>query len=444
MTRQRWAIIGGGFLGLTLAHRLAAAGQTVTVFEAGPRIGGLAGAWRIGDVVWDRFYHVIMLSDGHLRGLLAELDLDRTIAWKTTGTRFFVDGALHPMDNALDYLRFPALGLPAKLRLAATIVCASRIEEAGALDRVSALDWLRRWSGEEAVDRIWRPLLRAKLGDMAEEVSASFIWAVVRRLYAARRSGLKVERFGYVPGGYATVLARFAERLAVEGVELATNEPVRCVERLGGGVRVATPNGERPFDRVVITAPAPIAARLCPQFGWTERARLAQIPYMGVVCASALLKRPLTGAYLTYIADPSVALTAIVEMTGLVDPRQLGGHHLAYLPRYVGSEGEWFARSDEEIKRHSIDGLIRLFPDLRESDIIAVRIARARHVLPLPRVGQAGRRPPMATSIPSVYLVNSSHILNGTLNLNETVRLADEASAMLLNAPAESRLEAAE
>ena len=50
----------------------------------------------------------------------------------------------------------------------------------------------------------------------------------------------------------------------------------------------------------------------------------------------------------------------------------------------------------------------------------------------------------VATSIPSVYLVNSSHILNGTLNLNETVRLADEASAMLLNAPAENRLEAAE
>jgi protoporphyrinogen oxidase len=444
MTGQSWAVVGGGFLGLTLARRLAGAGRKVTVLEAGPRIGGLAGAWRLGDVVWDRFYHVILLSDGHLRGLLAELDLDRKIAWKTTATRFYIDGGLHPMDNAIDYLRFPALGLPAKLRLAATILRASRIEQAGALNRVTALEWLTRWSGEEAVARIWRPLLRAKLGDMAEEVSAAFIWAVVRRLYAARRSGLKVERFGYVPGGYATVIERFADRLSADGVELATSQPVNRVERLGDRVRIVTPGGERFFDNAVITAPAPIAAELCPQLSRAERARLCDIPYMGVVCTSALLKRPLTGAYLTYIADPSNPLTAIIEMTGLVDPEQLGGSHLVYLPRYVAPNSDWLGRSDDEIERDSIGGLVRLFPDLGESDISAVRVARARHVLPLPRVGQADSRPAIATSVPSIYLVNSSQIVNGTLNLNETVRLAEEALPTLLNARSEGRLEAAE
>src|SRR5215831_16011078 len=144
-------MIGGGFLGLTLAHRLARAGNRVTVIEAGPQIGGLASAWRIGDAVWDRFYHVLLLSDRHLRGLLAELDLDRTLVWKTTATRFFIDGRLHPMDNALDYLRFPALGPVAKLRLAATILRASRITEADHLERITAIEWLTRWSGERAV-----------------------------------------------------------------------------------------------------------------------------------------------------------------------------------------------------------------------------------------------------------------------------------------------------
>jgi len=31
---NRWCVVGGGLLGLTLAHRLAQAGENVTVFEA--------------------------------------------------------------------------------------------------------------------------------------------------------------------------------------------------------------------------------------------------------------------------------------------------------------------------------------------------------------------------------------------------------------------------
>ena len=33
---QSWAIIGGGMLGMTLAHRLAQSGQHVTLFESAP------------------------------------------------------------------------------------------------------------------------------------------------------------------------------------------------------------------------------------------------------------------------------------------------------------------------------------------------------------------------------------------------------------------------
>ena len=443
MSGQRWGIVGGGFLGLTLALRLAAAGNKVSVFEAGPQIGGLASAWQIGEAVWDRFYHVLLLSDEHLLALLRELGLDGEVNWKTTATRFFIDGTLYPLDNVVDYLRFPALGFLAKLRLAATILYASRIEEADRFENVTAIEWLTRWSGEEAASRIWHPLLRAKLGDMAEHASAAFIWAVVRRLYAARRSGLKVERFGYVPGGYAKVLTRFGERLEAEGVKIETEQRVRRVERLGGRFRVLSSSGEHWFDRVVVTAPAPVAAELCPQLSGPERDQLAAVPYIGVVCTSVLLARPLSGAYLTYIADPTLPLTAVVEMTALVDPAELGGNHLVYLPRYLGTASDGLSQAEDEVARKSVEGLLRVYPDLRESDIRAVRVARAKYVLPVPTVGRRGRLP-VTTSIPSLYLVNSSQIVNGTLNLNETIGLVDEASAVLLRTAPDTRMEAAE
>ena len=40
--------------------------------------------------------------------------------------------------------------------------------------------------------------------------------------------------------------------------------------------------------------------------------------------------------------------------------------------------------------------------------------------------------PPVRTSMPGLYLVNSSQIVNGTLNVNETVQLANQAVASLL------------
>ena len=86
--------------------------------------------------------------------------------------------------------------------------------------------WLSKWSGHATFQRFWLPLLRAKLGESWTESNAAFIWATIQRLYAARRSGLKKEMFGYVPGGYARVLERFAEVLTERGVDLRCSATV--------------------------------------------------------------------------------------------------------------------------------------------------------------------------------------------------------------------------
>jgi len=36
--------------------------------------------------------------------------------------------------------------------------------------------------------------------------------------------------------------------------------------------------------------------------------------------------------------------------------------------------------------------------------------------------------PPEDATVPGLHLVNSAHILNGTLNVNETVQLAERAA----------------
>jgi protoporphyrinogen oxidase len=130
--KKNIAIIGSGFLGLTLALRLSNAGASVTVFESAPEIGGLASAWELGeDIVWDKHYHVTLLSDAFTRKIVEEIGLADEFRWVETKTGFYTDGKLVSMSNAVEFLKFPPLGLISKFRLGATIFYASRVRKTG-------------------------------------------------------------------------------------------------------------------------------------------------------------------------------------------------------------------------------------------------------------------------------------------------------------------------
>lgn len=433
---QRWGVVGGGMLGLELARRLRREGHSVTVLEAAPTLGGLADAWQLGPITWDRHYHVILMSDLRVRELVAEIGLEDEFRWVETKTGFYTDGRLYSMSNSLEFLKFPPLGLIDKFRLGLTILRASRIKDWKALERIPVVDWLRRWSGRRTFAKIWRPLLRAKLGESYRIASAAFIWAIIARMYAARRSGLKKEMFGYVVGGYARILDRLTEHLTSAGIELRTNAPVESVESSGAGVRVSLTGGEAlAFDRVAVTAAAPLAARLVPGLSDRDRDLLTGVTYQGIVCASLVLKRPLAHYYVTNITDDWVPFTAVVEMTALVDPKDLGGHHLVYLPKYVAPDDPHFLLSDEEIRERFVSALERMYPHFTRADVLAFRVSRVRQVFAVSTLNYSDRMPPVATSVPGVYLVNSAHIANGTLNVNETLGLAAAALPTLTRPP---------
>jgi protoporphyrinogen oxidase len=192
---------------------------------------------------------------------------------------------------------------------------------------------------------------------------------------------------------------------------------------------------EEPFDRVVFTTPAPIIAATCPHLDNDERRRFREVEYLGIVCSSLLLKKPLSPYYVTNITDDWVPLTAIIEMTTIVDPADLGGHSLVYLPKYVMSDDPAFAESDDTVRERCLSTLERMHPNFSRDDVLAFRTSRARFVMALPTLNYSERLPPMQTSIPGVYAVNSAHILKGNLNVNETIQIAEEAVANVL-APA--------
>ncbi|NNE65546.1 MAG: NAD(P)/FAD-dependent oxidoreductase [Pyrinomonadaceae bacterium] len=419
------AIIGSGFLGLTLAQRLSDEGNSVTLYEAADRIGGLASAWSIGDVTWDRHYHVTLLSDSATRGIVEAIGLGDEFEWVETKTGFFTDGKLYSMSNSLEFLKFPPLGLIGKLRLGATIFYASKVRDWKALEKVSVDAWLTKYSGKKTFEKIWKPLLRAKLGDSYKKTSAAFIWATIQRMYAARNSGLKKEMFGYVRGGYSRVLKRFAEVLHENGVEIELSRRVTEVGRENERCFVLTGEGRREFDEVVVTCNPGIAAKIIPSLEEEEKERLSRIKYLGIVCASVLIRDSISEFYVTNITDES-PFTGIIEMSALVDKEELGGNALVYLPKYVEKDDPLFSKTDDELEDLFLGELDKMFPQFKRETVEAFRVSRVKEVFPLPEIEYSTRVPGMKCSVDGVYLVNSSQITNGTLNVNETVLLAEK------------------
>lgn len=420
-------------LGMTLALRLRQQGRHVTLIEAAPSLGGLASAWQIGDITWDRHYHVTLMSDRHNRAILSELGLDRDMNWVTTKTGCYAEGKLHSISNAIEFLKFPALGPIDKVRLAWTILYASRINDWKSLEKISVEDWLVRVSGRSTFEKFWKPLLICKLGSCYPEVSAAFIWATIQRLYAARKSGLKEEMFGYLPGGYARILEVFSKKLGDIGVEIMLKTQVENISNEGGGVKVICSGGQTvQADEVVVTTPSPITSKFCPDLQAREHQVLENTRYMGVLCASVLLRPKLRGFYVSNLTDQGFPFTGIIDMSALVDRSEFGGHSLVYLPRYISPDDRYIEKSDEVVRAEFLAGLRRVYPEVEEDSVIAFAVSRARYVMPIPVIGYSENALPFRTSMPGVWLANSAQILNGTLNVNETVSLAERAAKEIL------------
>jgi protoporphyrinogen oxidase len=429
---EHWGIVGGGILGMTIALRLAQQGKQVTLFESSDRLGGLADAWQLGDITWDRHYHVTLLSDKHLRSLLTELGLEQDMQWVETKTGFYNDGKLYSISNAIEFLRFFPLNLIDKLRFAFTIIYGSKITDWKKLEKISVSDWLTKWSGKHTFEKIWLPLLRSKLGENYKKASASFIWAIIARLYAARRTGLKKELFGYLPGGYSRMLERFTEVLVESNVSIKLNHKIKNVESLKTSgkniINVDFDDGSyTEFDRVVLTVPAPVAVKVCSGLSDDEIRRLQDIEYQGIICASVLLKKPISKFYVTNITDTWVPFTGVIEMTALVDRSQFNGNALVYLPKYVVPDDPAFELSDRELEEKFIQALVHMYPRFERSDVLCFQVSRVRHVLAIATLNYSERLPSIRTSISGIYIVNSAHILNGTLNVNETIQLAEQS-----------------
>lgn len=438
---MRTGIVGGGLSGMALALRLAEAGDQVEVIERDSQLGGLATYHDFGGFTWDRFYHVVLPSDRYLIGLIHDLGLGEELTWQRTRTGFWVDGRMHSISNSLEFLRFPLLNLFDKARLAFTLLYSSKVDDWQRLERVSVEEWLVKMSGRRTYERMWKPLLMAKLGDSHRRVSAVFIWAYIKRLFSARDTSAGKEQLGHVRGGYRQIFEAIRARLEAAGGSVRTSTEVASISPVESGQLEVAFGGQtdpRRYDRVICTSPVPVLRRIAdPVLLDVAPPDLEgrDVEYLGVVCPVLVTTREIVPFYVVNIADPAIPFSGLVGMNNVVSTESTGGRHLTYLPKYVLSTDDWLRTEDAEIEEAFMRGLRRMVPDFDESTLERVVVNRAAVVQPLQVEDYSRLVPKVETRHPGFFVLNSAQFVNGTLNNNQVVKAVNALARRLTGQP---------
>jgi len=285
------AILGGGLAGLSAAYELAQYARAglsldVSLFEAGPRLGGLLETHRQSGFVIECGADSWVTEKPWARALAVELGLEQELigscdTWRRTfllrnksliampdGMRMMVPVNWSPL------LASPLFSTEAKLAYLREPRRAEELKSAYATHTAdeSVSDFVARHFGNEIATNIAAPLLSGVFGGDIRSLSAQAVMPAFVRM--AREQGSLVlalqqharaakensTAFTSLRNGLGTLPERITAALPPHWLHL--HSPVTALEHISGRWRVHVNAAAHDFDAVIIATPAPISSQL--------------------------------------------------------------------------------------------------------------------------------------------------------------------------------------
>ncbi len=431
--RTRVAIVGGGFAGLSCAYDLVRSGHDVTVLEAEPTVGGLAGAFETNGERLDRFYHHWFTNDQEIMGLIEDLGMSDQVVTNPTNTGVFYANKIFKLSTPMDLLKFTALPFLDRFRLGLLTLRARRVNDWVALESETAADWLRRLGGENVYKVLWEPLLNGKFGPYAEDVSAVWFWNKLKLRGGSRGKGGE-ERLAYMKGSFARLAEETGRQIAENGGSVRTNSPIEQIVPNEDGTWVCKGQwGSVEADRVVATTALPLVADMVKDWAPSDYLQsLRTIDYLANICLVLRLDRSLSSTYWLNVNDPSFPYVGVIEHTNFETSEVYGGDHVVYLSKYLPHNDALYNMTDEEVMKFSIPHLQRMFPNFKSDWVRNYHVWRARWSQPV--VGKHYSKGIPATNgpKPGFHLCSMAQIYPEDRGTNYAVREGRKMAGLII------------
>lgn len=427
---RRIGIIGAGVAGLAAAYDLNKSGHSVTVYEAAPAVGGLAAGFKAPHWEWtlEKFYHHWFASDAHILGLIDELGWRDQVLFPRPYTVIYFEGKFYPFDSI--FTNMPGFllrhySLPDVVRFGLAGAYLRFTPRWQPLERVTAVEWTRRYFGERIYDLFWRPMLVGKFGEEnLAIVNMAWLWA---RLHA------RTTHLGTFTGGFQAFLNRFAEVLVGRGVEIRLNTPVTRIHRHEESLVVEHGSESTRYDAVISTSSPALMARLAPDLPDSYAASLSALKSMGAVVLIIALKQQLTSYYWHNLPkEAGFPYLAMVEHTNFMGPEHYGGDHLVYCGDYLDPDHEYFSLSKDELLERFLPSLSRFNPNFDRSWVKDAWLWKTPYAQPVPPVNHSRNIPPLRTPVPGLYFASMSQVYPWDRGTNFAVEIGRKVAGMVM------------
>lgn len=412
MAKLTIGIIGAGATGLAAAWDFANAGHEVTIYEAGDRVGGLAAGFK--DEGWDwtleKFYHHWFTTDDDILGLAEEMNVRDKVIFPRPKTSYWIDGK--PVRSEIS---------PSAIFLPVSLISTIRMGLAGMyvklspywkpFEKVTADTWMRRWMGDEAYEKFFKPLLIGKFAELYDTVPMSFMWArIVKRTL----------KLGTYIGGFQAFLDELGQQLEAKGVTIHLNTPVEGIGTQGDKPTLTVNDESHAFDRILSTTSPRLMLKLTEGLADTPYGKqVANLKSIGGLCVVFALKQglmqddtywlnlPATTADKSKSAFPFLAM---VEHTNFIPREHYGGDHIIYCGDYVPPDHEYFTMSEEDLVERFLPALKNVNPNFEKDWIRKWWVWRAPYAQPVPELNHSEKIPDLKTPMNGVFWASMSQV----------------------------------
>ncbi len=458
------AIIGAGLTGMSAGLRLSQNGHKITVYEKDSYPGGLASTIIIGNEAIERFYHHIFVSDSEILSLIDELNLKDLLNWYQPKNAIYIDHSLHPFTSPLDLLLFKPLSFISRIRMGIMVITSRFINDYSPFELITAKEYIIKHSGREVWQKIWEPLIKSKFDIDSKNISGTWIWNKLKLRGASRAKDLNKEMLGYLDGAFNIIFEKISQKIIQAGGNILLDKEVTAITKnQNGSFDVITKKHKANYDMVLYTCSPNLLSNILQEPLGTEsfilededmssptqahctrnsrdrkilynqyKSSLSSISYKANICLILELSQSLSSYYWITVAQEGLPFVLIIEHTNLVGLKSYDSH-IMYLSRYLDISDPLYSASDQDIINEFINGLKKVFPDLKDGIIKNTTLSRAAFSQPVINLGYGRKIPKIKTPIEGLYLASMSQIYPEDRGLNYAVRLGQKAANEILN-----------
>jgi protoporphyrinogen oxidase len=311
------------------------------------------------------------------------------------------------------------------------VLGAKRLADWRPLESVTAEQWLVSRCGRRVYSVFWEPLLRAKFGPLAPEVSAVWFWNKLV-LRGGSRNSAGSEVLGYFSGSFGAMAQALADKIVSVGGEVRTGVPAGAVIVENGSVRgVRTPDGTIDAEAVIATPALPIIAGLL-ESGATQGYidGLKRIKYLANVCIVLELTSPLSDIYWLNINDPDIPFTGIVEHTNFLPVETCAGRHVVYLTKYLQQDSDIYNMSAEQLLEFSLPYIRRIFTGFEREQVCGYHVWKSPYAQPLIERYYSRLICPTEAPIKGLYIATMAQVYPQDRGVNYAVAQGRQAAKM--------------